>query len=109
LDINESMNNGTKLVCTVGRIDAYSAKTLEDALKKAIGEGHRKVLVNLKDTDYISSGGLRVFLGTLKELRKDGGTLKLCCLSPGVLKVFKLAGFTSIFSIYGTEQEALVI
>jgi len=107
MEINEGMVNGTKLINTTGRIDAFSAKTLEDCLKKAIAEGNRNILVNLKDTDYISSGGLRVFLAALKELRKDGGSLRLCCLSPAVLKIFKLAGFTSIFSIYGTEQEAL--
>ncbi len=108
MEINEGISNGIKLISTVGRIDAYTAKTLEDCLKKAVGEGNRHILVNLKGTDYISSGGLRVFLSTLKELRKDGGSLKLCCLSPAVLKIFKLAGFTSIFSIFGTEQEALV-
>jgi anti-sigma B factor antagonist len=107
MEITESDSNGTRIVGTVGRIDAYSAKTLEDCLKKAMGEGRRNILVDLKDTDYISSGGLRVFLATLKELRKEGGSLKLCCLTPAVLKIFKLAGFTSIFSIFASEQEAL--
>ena len=109
MEITESLSNGTKIIRTAGRIDAYSAKTLEDCLKKAIDGGDRSILVSLKDTDYISSGGLRVFLATLKELRKSGGSLKLCCLSPGVLKIFKLAGFTTIVSIFGTEQEALAV
>ncbi|MDW5562818.1 MAG: STAS domain-containing protein [Methanomassiliicoccus sp.] len=107
MEIKESDSNGIRIIDTIGRIDAYSAKTLEDCLKKAMGEGHQNILVDLKDTDYISSGGLRVFLATLKELRKNGGSLKLCCLTPAVLKIFKLAGFTSIFSIFASEQEAL--
>lgn len=107
MEITEKDSNGTRIISTMGRIDAYSAKNLEDCLKRVIGEGHRDVLVDLKGTDYISSGGLRVFLATLKELRKEGGSLRLCCLHPAVLKIFKLAGFTSIFSIHATEQDAL--
>jgi anti-sigma B factor antagonist len=107
MEITERDSNGTWIISTAGRIDAYSAKSLEDCLKRAIDGGHRDLVVDLKNTDYISSGGLRVFLATLKELRKDGGSLKLCGLNPAVLKIFKLAGFTSIFSIYPTEQEAL--
>ena len=107
MEIAERDSNGMKIISTAGRIDAYSAKSLEDCLKRVTSEGRRNIVVDLKNTDYISSGGLRVFLATLKELRMEGGSLKLCCLNPAVLKIFKLAGFTSIFSIYATEQEAL--
>ena len=107
MEITESDINGTRLVRTTGRIDALSAKTLEDALKNAMASGHRRILINLQGSDYVSSGGLRVFLATLKELRRENGSLKLCCLTPPVLKIFKLAGFTTIFSIHSTEEEAL--
>lgn len=108
LEIAESERDGVLILAPRGRIDAFSAKVLEDALRKAVEGGHRHLVVNLQDTEYISSGGLRVFLVTLKGMRKDEGSLRLCCLAPGVHKIFKLAGFTTIFSIYPTEQDALV-
>ena len=36
-----------------------------------------------------------------------GDRFGLCCLSPDVLKIIRLTGFTSIFSIYPSEGEAL--
>lgn len=107
MDIGERDINGTIVVCPRGRIDAQSSKDLEVRFKALTGSGLRHIVVNLQGCDYISSGGLRVLLSTLKELKREEGTLRLCCLTPNVHKVFKLAGFTSIFSIHPSEEEAL--
>ena len=44
---------------------------------------------------------------TAKKLKNPGDKFGLCSLSPEVFKIMKLAGFTSIFSIYPDEGEAL--
>jgi anti-sigma B factor antagonist len=47
-----------------------------------------------------------VLLATAKKLKNPGDRFALCNLSPEVLKILKLAGFTSIFSISPSEGEA---
>lgn len=90
-----------------GRIDTATAPELEQTINKEIEQGHRKILLNFTGVSYISSGGLRVLLATAKKLKSPEDKFGICGLSPEVQKILKLAGFTSIFSIYPSEGEAL--
>ncbi|HEX3002314.1 MAG TPA: STAS domain-containing protein [Methanoregula sp.] len=101
-----SRENGTTLALN-GRIDTATAPELEQAINKVIDGGQRKVLLDFAGVTYISSGGLRVLLATAKKLKNPGDKFGICALTPEVLKILKLAGFTSIFSIYASEGEAL--
>lgn len=101
-------NPGGKTVLSInGRIDTSTATELEQAINKEIGLGKRQILLDFSRVSYISSSGLRVLLATAKKLKNPGDKFGICSLSPEVLKVLRLAGFTSIFSIYSSEGEAL--
>ncbi len=107
MEITTAARGDGAVLSIAGRIDTVSAPALEQAINRSIESGTRKVLLDLSGVSYISSGGLRVLLATAKRLRDPGDRFGLCCLSADVLKVITLTGFTSIFSIYQTEGEAL--
>jgi anti-anti-sigma factor len=65
------------------------------------------LLVDFKALDYISSAGLRVLLATAKRLSSEGGSLRICHLNDTVREVFEISGFSTIFSVFDTEAEAL--
>jgi anti-sigma B factor antagonist len=90
-----------------GRIDPHTAPEIEKALDSLLDQGIVKIVVDFKDVNYISSGGLRVFLTALKQTRAHNGDLKLVNLIPNVQKIFKLAGFTKIFNIMDDKDSAL--
>ncbi|WP_420266979.1 STAS domain-containing protein [Candidatus Magnetominusculus dajiuhuensis] len=90
-----------------GRIDTVAAPVIEKEIQDAIAGGKNKIVIDLSGSDYISSGGLRVLLGTAKDLKAKGGDLRLCGLTTNVMKIFKLAGFTKVFTICETETEAI--
>jgi anti-sigma B factor antagonist len=103
-----SATQGTATILSVsGRVDTATAPALEQAINKEIDLGHRKILLNFSGVTYISSGGLRVLLATAKKLKSADDRFGLASLNPEVHKILKLAGFTSIFSIYPSEGEAL--
>ncbi|MBI5304050.1 MAG: STAS domain-containing protein [Chloroflexi bacterium] len=89
-----------------GRLDAAGARPLEHEIKQHIAAGHACFIVDLKETRYISSNGLRVLLAALKESRKHGGALKLCCLTPRLIEIFEMAGFDRVFEIYENSSRA---
>jgi anti-anti-sigma factor len=89
-----------------GRIDAATAPVLEGEISRAIEEGHRKIVVDLSNVDYMSSAGLRVLLAAMKRLKKLDGNLVLCSMKPMVREVFDLTGFSRIFTICVSEGEA---
>lgn len=107
MEITTTSKDKATLLSLNGRIDTATAPELEQAINKVIDGGQRKVLLDFAGVSYISSGGLRVLLATAKKLKNPGDKFGICALSPEVLKILKLAGFTSIFSIYASEGEAL--
>jgi anti-anti-sigma factor len=107
MDITTTSKNNATILSITGRIDTATAPELEQAINKEIDGGHRQILLNFSGVSYISSGGLRVLLATAKKLKTPGDKFGICGLSQEVLKILKLAGFTSIFSIYPSEGEAL--
>jgi len=107
VEITTATRDGATILSITGRIDTATAPTLEQAINKAIDGGNRNILLNFSAVTYISSGGLRVLLATAKKLKQPGDKYALCSLVAEVHKILKLAGFTTIFSIYPSEGEAL--
>ncbi len=107
VEITTATRDGATVLSLAGRIDTATAPALELAINKAIEGGNRKILLDFTAVTYISSGGLRVLLATAKKLKQPGDKYALCNLAAEVHKILKLAGFTTIFSIYPSEGEAL--
>jgi anti-sigma B factor antagonist len=107
MDITTTNRDGATILSVTGRIDTATAPALEQAINQEIEHQRRRILLNFSGVSYISSGGLRVLLATAKKLKNPEDRFALCSLSPEVMKILKLAGFTSIFSISSSEGEAL--
>src|SRR5262245_7911997 len=90
-----------------GKLDATSAKTFEEKILTRIESGDRRIVIDLAQLDYVSSAGLRVFILASKRLSSANGKMVLCALKDPVKEVFDIAGFLSIFSIYGSHDDAI--
>lgn len=105
--MEEKVIADVKIVSIIPRVDASNAKTVETQLTDIINGGTKKLVCNFSQNEYISSAGLRVFLSTLKMMKKSGGEIVLCGLQPYVQEVFDMAGFSQLFTISGSEDEAV--
>ena len=90
-----------------GRLDASNATGLEQQIRHTLNSGETRLLIDLSQLDYVSSAGLRVFLIAAKLLKSAGGKFALFTLKENVKEVFDLAGFTSIFTIVPTQEDAM--
>ena len=106
MQITQKQEGKVHIFSLNGRFDAHSAGDVENELNLVISKGEHNLLVDLDGVEYISSAGLRVLLAATKKLKKEKGEIKLCCLKPYVKEVFDIAGFTQIFKIYHTVEEA---
>ena len=106
MEINQEKNDEVNIVGLKGRLDAGTSGSLEEVLNALVDAGEEKVLVDCRELDYISSAGLRVLLAAAKQFKKHEGSIVLSALNPNVKQVFEISGFTSIFPIYGTREEA---
>jgi len=90
-----------------GRLDAVSSQAAIARVYAAISAGARHVLLDMSQVTFLSSSGLRALLLVRKELLAQNGELRLCALKPQVHEVFTLTGFTQVFAIHSTREEAL--
>ena len=72
-----------------------------------IDNQHHKILVECTNMDYISSSGLRILLMALKKVTQVKGKFALCGLQENIHEIFEISGFTSIFEIHPSRDEAL--
>jgi anti-sigma B factor antagonist len=67
----------------------------------------KQVVLQLAETDYIDSSGLGALVRLLGVLNSAGGGLKLCQMSPTVLKVMEITNLNTLFPAHASEAEAI--
>lgn len=90
-----------------GRLDAVSTEHGLSGVREAIAEGTKYVLLDMIKVTFLNSSGLRALLLLRKELLAQGGELRLCGLQSRVYEVFNLTGFTQVFTIHPTCEDAI--
>jgi anti-anti-sigma factor len=95
------------VVMIPARLDASNAPGVESDLKAILNSPPKKMVLDFSRTDYIASAGLKVLLVITRDLMKSGGKVVLAGLRPAVRKVFDMAGFSSIFTICVSREEAI--
>ena len=83
------------------------SELLSSHLKKLVGSGVRKLVLNLADLTQLDSSGISVIVETCVSLRQKNGNLKL--LSPGgrVLEVLTVLRLLEVIESFEEESEAL--
>jgi anti-sigma B factor antagonist len=89
-----------------GEVDLYSSPKLQESIHGLIEDGHRRLLINLEDVEFMDSSGLGVLVGSLKRLKEHEGDLALVVREGSIMKVITITGLDKVFSIYGSVAEA---
>lgn len=107
MDVTIDVSGEVDVVRIEGKLDTESFREAQTQITQLIEGGARKVLVNMKTLDYISSAGLRVLLIAAKLLKEKKGELRISNLNSVVQEVFEISGFSTIFNVFKSEAEAL--
>lgn len=96
------------IVAIAGRVDHDTSGQLAQALNELLRARKHNIVVDLSDTDYISSGGLKALLLAHKETQsKHQGDVRLAAPTVPVRETLKVVGFDRIFKIYPDLVEAV--
>jgi anti-sigma B factor antagonist len=97
---------GVTIVDLSGRIVLGEGSAgVRDLVRNLIKEGNRKILLNLRDVDYIDSSGLGELVNAFTIMRSHGGELKLLNLTKRVRALFQITKLLTVFDI--TDDEAI--
>ena len=95
MQIDKTIENNRVMLALAGEIDGSNVSQFELAMTDAAAEG-LAVTVDLKNLDYVSSAGLRIFLIFQKKL---GDKLTIINVTKEVMDIFSLTGFVKLLNI----------
>ncbi len=90
------------------KMDINTSLELEQELNDRLGKEIKYAIFEFKNTQYISSSGIRVLVSCHKKLEKVGGRSYLCNLSEPVKVVIKLVELDKILNIVDSLETALL-
>ena len=99
---------GVTIVDLSGRIVLGEGSAgLRDLLRKLVSEGIKKILLNLRNVDYIDSSGLGELVSAFTSMRSGGGELKLLNLTKRVQALLQITKVYTMFDITDDEATSL--
>lgn len=107
ISVGISENKGITLLSVRGIIDTTTVSEFEEKFLSVLDEKKFKLVVDLKEVNYISSAGWGIFISEIKRIRGQRGDLVLSGMVPEVLDVFDLLDFKVIFKSFPDAETAV--
>ena len=107
MDLREDSVGDVLVLEVKGRIDSTTAPALGDKLNDTLGAPARRLVLDLRQLEYISSAGFRILLLAAKRAEQVGSRFVLCGVSGKVRQLFDLGGFLDLFPISASREEGI--
>ena len=89
--------DGNMIAILEGSLDTAAVPETEAAMSPLLDVAGKDIILDCTNLQYISSGGLRIFLGILKSAQAKGGQVYISGITNDVRAVFAMTGFINIF------------
>jgi anti-sigma B factor antagonist len=105
---NTRQSGSVTIVDISGRIVlGEESAALRQLVCDLLSKGHKNILFNLVDVNYIDSSGLGNLVGSFTSVRKQGGELKLLNLTNKVQDLMQITRLYTVFDIMDDEAVAV--
>ncbi len=92
-----SIEPGVKVVAISGRLNLGNALiSVESGIKRLIGEGNRKLIVDLGALDFIDSAGIGMLVICNGEMERNGGQVRIAGAHGVVADAFRIVHMSRI-------------
>src|ERR1700689_1679720 len=108
LNISNKQVGDVSLVALRGRIIlGEGSSALRERVKVLVGEGNRKIVLNMTNGTYIDSAGLGALVAAHVSAKKEGAVLLLSDLGTKFYEVMQVTRLLTVFNVFTTEAEAI--
>jgi anti-sigma B factor antagonist len=100
--------DGVVVLTLEGRIVlGEETSSLRETVKKSIGEGQKKIVLDLKNVTLIDSSGLGALVAVYSSAKSAGASLRLSNLGSRFDELLQITKLYTIFEVSNTEAEAV--
>jgi anti-anti-sigma factor len=82
---------------------------IESVLQKVNAVDHGHWVVDLSHAQYLGSSMLGLFVNVRERIRRAGGTLVLCGMSPQLMRIFRTCCLERLFTITNSRSDAMAL
>jgi anti-sigma B factor antagonist len=99
---------GVSVIDMDGRITlGEGGHLLRDLIAERLGAGQKKIVMNLAGINYIDSTGLGELVSSYRQVKSQGGELKLLNLNKKVSDLLQITKLYTVFDIHNDESQAV--
>ena len=108
LNITERQAGDVTILDMNGKVTiGEGSVALRNAIRRLLGEGKNKILLNLGAVGYVDSSGIGELVSSFTAVNKEGGTLKLLKLTQKIQDLLAITKLLTVFDVFDEESEAL--
>ena len=97
MNVTIKEQDGNMVAYLAGSLDTAAAAETEKAMNPLNDVEGKDIIIDCTDLEYISSAGLRIFLGILQNAQEKGGHVYIKGINDNVRTIFTISGFSNIF------------
>jgi len=95
------------LVDVSGRLTSFETGALRDSISRLLKQGHKDIILNLTDLQYLDSSGVGELARVYVSVVKQSGQMKVIGLSSKIEEVLKITHLYQVFPEFPDEEAAL--
>ena len=95
------------LVDVSGRLTSFETGALRDSISRLLKQGHKDIILNLTDLQYLDSSGIGELARVYVSVVKQSGQMKVIGLSSKIEEVLKITHLYQVFPEFPDEEAAL--
>lgn len=108
LKISDREVEGIPVLALDGRIVlGEETVALREKVKGLLGEGKKKIVLDLKNVSMIDSSGLGALVAAHSSAQASGAALRLCNLGSRTNELLQMTRLLTVFEVYNSEAEAV--
>ncbi len=108
LNISERQAGDITILDMNGKVTiGEGSVALRTTIRRLLGEGKKKIILNLSGVGYVDSSGIGEFVSSFTAVNKEDGSLKLLNLTQKIQDLLAITKLLTVFDVYENEGEAL--
>lgn len=107
ISVTSEVNNITLLTIKGKLVSIDDVEQLYQTIRGIINNDQKKIIMDLKNVNWISSLGVGALMRSLTTVRNTNGDLRLSGVSDKVKNVFFITKLDSVFQIFSNLEDAV--
>jgi anti-sigma B factor antagonist len=100
-------SGSVSIVDVSGRLTSFETGALRDSISRLLKQGHKDIILNLTDLQYLDSSGIGELARVYVSVVKQSGQMKVIGLSSKIEEVLKITHLYQVFPEFPDEETAL--